>query len=99
MTAKVDSEGKIIKRWNSSIHGKDLCHIQIKVSRPDDGTAVTIKRLNEYIHTHDIDSEESFYIKKPSILLGYIKSKAAKNYSAAQIYHAFRGAGTHEGSE
>ena len=97
VTAKVDSEGKIIKRRNSSICDKDLCHVRIKVSRPDDSTVVTIERFDKYIHTHDI--EESFRIKKPSILLGYIKSEAAKNYSAAQIYHAFRGAGTHEGSE
>jgi len=56
-----------------------------------------IERLDEHIHTHDI--EESFRIKNPSILRDYIKTEAAKNYSAAQIYHAVRGAGTHEGSE
>ena len=53
-----------------------------------DGTTVTIERLDEHTHTRDI--EESFRIKKPSILLGYIKSEAAKSCSAAEIYHAFR---------
>ncbi|KAF8458932.1 hypothetical protein BGX38DRAFT_1325934 [Terfezia claveryi] len=63
-----------------------------------DGTAVTIERLDEHTHTHDI--EESFQIKKPSILVGYIKSEAAKNYSASQIYHVIHSAGgTHEGAE
>ena len=96
-TAKVAPDGKIIKRRHSSIRDKDLCHVQIKVSRPVDGSAVTIERFNEHSHSHDI--EESFRVKKPSILLGFIKCEAGKNYSAAQIYHAFRGAGTHEGSE
>lgn len=98
-TAKVTLlvDGKIIKRRYSSIRDKDLCHVQIKVSRPIDGTAITIERLNEHTHTHDI--EESFRIKRPSILVRYIKAESAKNYSAAQIYHAFRGAGTHGGSE
>lgn len=89
-TARVAPEGTIIKRRNSRIRDKHLCHVRIKVSRPVDGTAVTIERLDEHTHTHDI--EESFRIKKPSILLGYLRSEAAKNYSAAQIYHAFRGA-------
>ncbi|KAF8418741.1 hypothetical protein EV426DRAFT_618294 [Tirmania nivea] len=96
-TAKVATEDKILKRRHSSIRDKHLCHVQIKVSKPVDGTAVTIERLDSHIHTHDI--EESFRIKKPSILQGYLKSEAIKNYSAAQIYHAVRGAGTHEGSE
>jgi len=46
-------------------------------SRPVDGTSVTVERL-DHIHTHDI--EESFRTKKPSILLGYIKSEACKFY-------------------
>ncbi|KAF8433176.1 hypothetical protein BGX38DRAFT_211774 [Terfezia claveryi] len=96
-TAKVATEGKIIKRRNSSVRDKHLCHVRIKVSRPVNGSAVTIERLDEHTHTHDV--EESFRIKKPSILLRYIKSEAAKNYSAAQIYHAIRDAGTHEGSK
>ncbi|KAF8420011.1 hypothetical protein BGX38DRAFT_1202120 [Terfezia claveryi] len=69
----------------------------MKVSRLVDGSAVTIERLDEHTHSHDI--EESFRIEKPSILPEYIKFEAAKNYSATQIYHAVRGAGTHEGSE
>ena len=92
------TDGKVIKRRHSSIRDDNLCQVRIKVSRPVDSTAtMTIERLDEHIHTHDI--EESFQIKKPSILLGYIKSEVAKNYSPAQIYHAVRGVGTFEGSE
>jgi len=43
-----------------------------------DGTSVTVERL-DHIYTRDI--EESFRTKKPSILLGYIKSEACKFYS------------------
>jgi len=56
----------------------DLCNVRIKVSRPVDGTSVTVERLDEHIHTHDI--EESFRTKKPSIFLGYIKSEGCKFY-------------------
>ncbi|KAF8416903.1 hypothetical protein BGX38DRAFT_1335203 [Terfezia claveryi] len=87
----------VIKRRQSSIRNANLCNVRIKVSRLVDGTTVTVEHLDEHTHTHDI--EESFRIKKPSILVGYIKSKAVKNYSASQIYHAIRGAGTHEGTE
>ncbi|KAF8451341.1 hypothetical protein BGX38DRAFT_1269591 [Terfezia claveryi] len=89
-----DTDGKVIKRRQSSIRNANLCNVRIKVLHLVDGTAVTIERLDEHTHTHDI--EESFQIKKPSILVGYIKSEAAKNYSASQIYHS---AGTHEGAE
>jgi len=92
-----DTDGKVIKRRHSSIRDAHLCNVRIKVSRPVDGTVVIIERLDEHTHTHDI--EESFRIKKPSILRDYIKTEAAKNYSAAQIYHAVRGAGTQEGAE
>jgi len=95
-TARV-ADGKVIKRRHSNIRDTDLFNVQIKVSRPVDGTSVTVERLDEHIHTRDI--EESFRTKKPSILLGCIESEASKNYSAAQIYHAVRGAGTYEGSE
>ncbi|KAF8458120.1 hypothetical protein BGX38DRAFT_1265408 [Terfezia claveryi] len=95
-TARVAAEGKIIKRRNSSIRDKNLCHVRIKVSRPVDGTAVTIERLDEHIHSHDI--EESFRIRKPSILLGYLKSEAAK-ITLRLKYTMLYGAGTHEGSE
>ncbi|KAF8428713.1 hypothetical protein EV426DRAFT_711386 [Tirmania nivea] len=90
-------KAKLCKRRHSSIRTQDLCHVRIKVTRPVDGTTVTIERLDEHTHNHDI--EESFRIKKPSILINSIKAEAVKNYSASQIFHALRGAGTHEGSE
>ncbi|KAF8424878.1 hypothetical protein EV426DRAFT_597610 [Tirmania nivea] len=42
-TAKVATEGKIVKRRNSSIRDKNLCHVRIKVSRPVDGIDITIR--------------------------------------------------------
>ena len=96
-TTRGAPDNKVIKRRHSSIRDQGLCQVRIKVSRPVDGSAVTIERLDEYTHTHDI--EESFRVKKPSILVNYIAIEAAKNYSASQIFHAFRGAGTAEGSE
>ena len=91
------AEGKVIKRRHSSSRDKSLCHVQIKVSKPVDGTAVKIERLHEHTHTHGI--EESFRINKPSILVGFIKSEVAKGYIAFQIYHAFCGVGMHNGSD
>lgn len=88
---------KVIKRKHSSIRDHGLYQVRIKVSRPVDGSAVTIERIDECTHTHDI--EESFQVKKPSILLDYIAIEAAKNYSSAQIFHALRGSGTLEGFE
>jgi len=61
-----DADGKVIKRRHSSIRDTHLCNVRIKVSRPVDDTVVIIERLDEHTHTHHI--EESFRIKKPSIL-------------------------------
>ena len=94
-TVKVAIEGKVIKRRHSTIRDKGLCDVQIKVTRPVDSSdsstlPITIERMNDHTHRHDI--EESFRIRKPSILVAYLKFEASKNYSTAQIYHAFRGA-------
>ena len=95
--ARDTTDSKITKRRHTSIRDQYLCNVRIKVSRPVDGTAVIIERLDENTHTHDI--EESFRIKKPSILVNAIKAEAAKGYSPSQIFYALRGAGTAEGSE
>ena len=92
----VEEGEKTIKRRHSGIRDKDLCLVQIKVSQLVNSQQVTIERSNNNLHTHSI--EESFQIKKPSILLGLIKAEAEKNYSSCEIYHAFRGAGTHGGA-
>jgi len=76
-TARV-ADGKVIKCRHSSMRDTDLCNVRIKVSCPVDGTSVTFERLDEHIHTHDI--EGSFHTKKTSILLGYFKSEACKFY-------------------
>jgi len=76
-TARI-ADSKVIKRRNNSMRDTDLCNVRIKVSRPVDGTSATVERLDERIHTHGI--EESFRTKKPSILLGCIKSEACKFY-------------------
>ena len=72
---------KVLKRRHSSIRDQHPYHVRIKVSRPVDGTAVTIQRLDEHTHTHDI--KESFQIKKPSILANSIKAEVVKNDSAS----------------
>ena len=97
-SAKEAPSNKVIKCQHSGIHDQNLCHVRIKVSRPVDANLpITIERLDEHMHTHDI--EESFQIKKPSILVNCITTEVAKNYSASQVFHALRGAGTAEGSE
>ena len=79
------SDSKVIKRRCSSIRDPYLCNVRIKVSCFVDNTAVIVERIDQHIHTHDI--EESFRIKKPSILTGFIKSEVVKNYTPAQIFH------------
>ncbi|KAF8432624.1 hypothetical protein BGX38DRAFT_1146347 [Terfezia claveryi] len=64
----LDTDGNFIKCQQSSIQNANLCNIQIKVSSPVDGIAVMVEHFDEHTHTHDI--EESFWIKKPSILVG-----------------------------
>ena len=96
-TARPNTDDKTIKRRHSSIREKHLCHVRMKISRLVDGRqTVTVERLDEHAHSHDI--EESFRVKKPTMLLNLLKAEVAKNYSASQIYHTFRGAGTPEGS-
>ena len=55
------ADGKVIKRRHSSMRDTDLCNVRIKVSRPVDGTSVTVEQFIELIHTHDL--EESFRTK------------------------------------
>ena len=47
---------------------------------------VTLERKDEH--------RTSFMIKKSKYVQELIKKETAKNYSAAQIFHAIRGAGT-----
>ena len=96
-TAQDTTGNKILKQRHSSVQDQHQFHVQIKVSRSVDGIAITIQQLDEHTHTHDI--EESFQIKKLSILANSIKAKTVKGYSASQIFHAIHGAGTAEGSE
>ena len=37
----------------------DLCNVRIKVSRPVDGTSVTVERL-DHIHTHDTEESRNY---------------------------------------
>ena len=80
------SEGRGVKRRHSSVRNPGLCNVRMEVSRPVDGSPVTIERLDEHTHLHDI--EENFRVKKPTILLDYITTEAVKNYSASQIFRA-----------
>jgi len=57
-TARV-ADGKVIKRRHSSMRDTDLCNVRIKVSRPVDGTSVTVERL-DHIHTHDTEESRNY---------------------------------------
>jgi hypothetical protein len=82
-----------IKRRRCTIREKDLCHLRMKVSRSLEGEQlVKVERLDEHLHTHDI--EESFRIKKPTILFNFLRAEVAKGHTAAHIFHTFRAAGT-----
>ena len=63
----------------------------------DHNLPIIIEKVDEHMHTHDI--EESFQIKKPSILVNCITTEVAKNYSASQVFHTLHVVGTAEGSE
>ena len=96
-TARFNTDDKTIERRRSSVRDKHLCHVRMKVSRlVDSKQTITVERLDEHIHRRDI--EESFRIKKLTILLNFLKAEAVKDYAASHIYHAFRGAGTLGGS-
>jgi hypothetical protein len=85
-----------IKRRRTSVRESDLCHLRMKVTRSLEGEQlVTVERLDEHLHTHDI--EESFRIKKPSIIFNFLRAEVAKGHTAADIFHAFRAAGTRLG--
>ena len=57
---------------------------------------VTLERKDEHKHLHSL--ETSFMVEKYKHVQELIKKETAKNYSAAQIFHAMRGAGTEAGT-
>ena len=69
---------------NSTIRDKHLCHVRMMISYLVEGNqTVTIEHLDENTHSRDI--EESFRVKKPTMLLNLLRTEAAKNYSASHI--------------
>ena len=89
-----DSE---IKRRNSTIRIKNQCLVTVKLTRQitSENPTVTLERKDEHKHLHSL--ETSIMIKKSKHVQELIK-EAGKNYSAAQIFHAIRGAGTEAGT-
>ena len=94
-TTRHESE---IKWRNSSIREKDQCLVTVKLTRQITGSnpTVTLERKDEHQHSHPL--ETSFMVKKSKQVQELINKETAKNYSAAQIFHAIRGAGTEEGT-
>ena len=60
----------------------------MKIYILDGKQTVLVEHLDNQAHTHDF--EESFRLKKPTILLDFLKAEAAKYYAASHIYRAFR---------
>ena len=91
--AKPGSNDSEIKRQNSAIHKKRQCLVTVKLTRQIAGSnpTVTLERKDEH--------RTGFMIKKSKHVQELIKKKKRlKNYSAAQIFHAIRGAGTETGT-
>ena len=81
-TARFNTEDKTIKRRHITVRDKHLSCSNEDISFSGRQT-VTIERLDEHLHDHDI--EESFRIKKLTILPNFLKAEAAKNYAASNI--------------
>ena len=92
--AKPGSNDNEIKRRSSTIRKKNQCLVTVKLTRQitSENPTVTLERKDEHKHLHSL--ETSFMIKKSKHVQELIKKEAGKNYSAAQIVHAIRGAGT-----
>jgi len=97
-SAKPPSNDSEIKRRNSTVRQKDRCLVTVKLTRQLTGPTptVTLERKDDHKHLHDL--ETSFMVKKSKHVQELINKEAAKNYSAAQILHAIRGAGTEAGT-
>jgi hypothetical protein len=91
-------EGRIVKNRITSVRMKDLCQVRMKMTRTlAEPITITLERKDENTHTHDID--ESFRLcGPPSAVKRIVKEEASKDYTAAQIFHALKGAGKIEGS-
>ena len=75
--------------------------MRIKTTRtltanPTEST-VTIERLDDYEHSHDL--ERSRETTPSGLAIQLARAEAEKGYSVAQILNALRGVGTAEGSK
>ena len=75
--------------------------MRIKTTRtltanPTEST-VTIERLDDYEHSHDLERRRE--IAPSGLAIQLARAEAEKGYSAAQILIALRGTGTTEGSK
>jgi hypothetical protein len=91
-------EGRVVKNRITSARVKDLCQVRMKTTRTlTEPITVTLERKDENTHTHSL--EESFRLcGPPSAVKRIVREEASKDYTAAQIFHALKGAGKIEGS-
>ena len=82
----------------TALRKKDQCLVTVKLARQMTGLnpTVALEPKDEHKHLHSL--ETSFVVKKYKHVQELIKKETAKNYSAAQIFHAIRGAGTEAGT-
>ena len=94
---KPGSNDSEIERRNSTICKKDQYLVTVKLTRQITGLnpIVTLERKDEHKNLYSLDK---LYGEKVQACAGLIKKETAKNYSAAQIFHAIRGAGTEAGT-
>lgn len=95
---KTQNEGRVVKNRITFARVKDLCQVRMKITRTlERPILVRIERKDNNKHTHDI--EESFRLcGLPTAVRRVIQTEASKDYTAAQIFHALKGAGKSEGS-
>jgi hypothetical protein len=86
-------EGRVVKSRITSVRVKDLCQVRMKTTRTlNEPITITIERKDENTHTHSL--EESFRLcGPPSAVKRIVHQEASKDYTAAQIFHALKGAG------
>ena len=91
--AKPGSSNSKIKRRDSTIREKYQYLVTVKLTHQITGSnpTVTLGRKGEHKYSHPL---ETSFGKKSKQVQELINKKTVNNYSAAQIFHAIRGAGT-----
>ena len=87
--SRLQPQNREVNRRHASTRDKNLCQVKIRISWCSELGSVTVERVGDAVHLHNI--EDSFAAKIPTHLQRVIDGEAVKGYSAAQIYHALRG--------